>query len=193
MSSQAPEEQHSRAERIEELLRQVGELPDPRIRAQVEELLQSLLDLFGDGLARMLELTEQSPAGETLLAAFCGDDLIGSLLLLYGLHPDDLETRVARAVEEVRGTVEKHGGRVELAGVREGVAYVRLNSAGCAGCSSSAAALQPLIEQAIYAAAPDLEIVRIEDAARPQQLITLTPARRKGAEARPALRGGERS
>jgi len=170
-----PMEPSDRAERIETLLQQIAELPDPRVRAQMEELIQSLLDLFGDGFARMLELSEQSAAGAELLRAFAADELIGSLLLLYGLHPDDLETRIARAVEGVRGYVEKHGGSVALLGVTQGVAQVRLSSSGgCSGCGSSTESLESLVEQAIYAAAPDLEGLHIEDPAAQPQLITLT-------------------
>ncbi|MGH2514541.1 MAG: NifU family protein [Ktedonobacterales bacterium] len=173
MSSQEVE-QTSRAERIETLLQEIAALHDPRVRAQMEELIQSLLDLFGDGLARMLELTEQSPAGGELLSAFTGDELIGSLLLLYGLHPDDMETRVAHAVDGVRGYVEKHGGNVTLVGITNGVAHVRL-SGSCTGCSSSTSTLQPVVEEALYAAAPELEGVRVEDpAAAPSPLITLS-------------------
>ena len=172
MSASQPE-QRSRAERIETLLEAIAELPDPHIRAQTEELIQSLLDLFGEGLARMLELTEQSSAGSELLSAFAADELIGSLLLLYELHPDDTTTRVTRAVEGVRGYVEKQGGSVSLVGVANGVAYLRL-SGSCSSCASSTSTLQPLVEEAIYAAAPDLEGVRIEDPSAPRQLITLT-------------------
>ena len=32
--------------------------------------------------------------GHALIASLAGDDLVSSLLLLYGLHPLDLETRV---------------------------------------------------------------------------------------------------
>ena len=167
-------EQRSRAERIETLLQDIAGLPDPHVRTQMEELIQSLLDLFGDGLARVLELTEQSSAGDQLLGAFASDELIGSLLLLYGLHPDDLETRVAHAVDGVRGYVEKHGGSVALVGVTEGVAHVRLGGS-CSGCSSTTGTLRPLVEDAIYAAAPDLAGVRVEDpAAAPPKLITLS-------------------
>lgn len=172
--SEAPSEQRNRAERIETLLQQVADLPDPRVRSQMEELIQSLLDLFGDGLARILELAEQSPVGDALLGAFAADDLVGSLLLLYGLHPDDLETRVANAVDGVRSYVEKQGGSVSLVGIKHGVAHVRLSGGGCSGCSSSASTLRPLVEDAIYAAAPDLEGVRVEDPAAPAPLITLS-------------------
>lgn len=171
--AEQPSERRSRADRIEALLQEIAALSDSRLRAQMEELIQSLLDLFGDGLARILELTEQSPGGGDLLGAFTSDDLVGSLLLLYGLHPDDLETRVANAVDGVRGYIEKQGGAVTLLGVTNGVARVRL-SGGCSGCASSASALQPVVEDALYAAAPDLEGVSIEDPAAPAPpLITL--------------------
>ena len=40
---------------------------------------------------------QAGPAGETLVRSLRAGDLIGSLLLLYGLHPEDFETRVQRA------------------------------------------------------------------------------------------------
>lgn len=167
----------SRAQRIEALLQQIAEVPDPGVRARTEELIQSLLDLFGDGLARMLELTEQSAAGPELLASFARDDLIGSLLLLYGLHPDDIETRAKRAVEAVRGYVERQGGHVELVEVSGGVARVRVTVANCSG---SAGALQSVVERALFDAAPDLEGVRVEDGSAPR-LITVSRRRKTPA------------
>lgn len=168
------QQQTSRAERIEALLERIGAVPDPAVRAEMEELIQSLLDLFGDGLARMLELSEQSPAGDELLRAFAGDELIGSLLLLYGLHPDDSETRVGRAIDGVRGYVEKNGGSVAFLGIADGVAHMRLDTRGCAGCGVASGTLRSVVEQAIYAAAPELEGVRVDEPGAPAQLITLT-------------------
>lgn len=180
----------TRAERIETLLWQISQLPDERLRAQMEELVQSLLDLFGDGLARILTLTEQAPDGADLIATFARDDLVGSLLLLYDLHPDDLVTRVMRAVEGVRGVVEASGSHLELLSVTEGVARVRLSGgAGCRGCAPSGQALQEVIEKAIIAAAPDLEDIQItEVSGSPPPLITLTPRQPKAGAARSDVR-----
>ena len=182
----------NRAERIEALLQQVSAVSDPQLRAQMEALIQSLLDLFGDGLARMLTMTEQSAAGSDLIAAFAGDDLVGSLLLLYDLHPDDLITRVMRAVEGVRGVVESSGSHVELLSMTDGVAHLRLSGgAGCQGCAPSGQALHELIEQAIYATAPDVAGIHIsESASPPPQLITLTPRRPTTGDARRETQGG---
>lgn len=167
----------SRAQRIETLLRQIAEVPDPGVRARTEELIQSLLDLFGDGLVRMLELTEQSPAGAELVASFAQDDLIGSLLLLYGLHPDDIETRAARAIDKISGYVERQGGHVELIAVSDGVANVRLS---VSGCSPAAETLQTIVEGALFDAAPDLERVEVGDGSAPR-LITLSRRRKTPA------------
>jgi hypothetical protein len=52
------QERQLRAERIEMLIQAVAEFPDPRARATTEELVQTLLDMYGEGLARILELTE---------------------------------------------------------------------------------------------------------------------------------------
>lgn len=191
MASEDETEATTRAERIETLLQQVSDTPDPQLRAQMEELLHSLLDLFGDGLARMLALAEQSTAHDELLTAFASDELVGSLLLLYGLHPEDTVTRVKRAVEGIRGAFAASGGQLDLLSVTDGVARVRLAGAGgCRGCAPSGQAFQTLIELAIYAAAPEIEGVSIIEAASSPPLISLTPRRAKPDATRAVPRGG---
>jgi Fe-S cluster biogenesis protein NfuA len=171
-----------RAEHIEKLIQEVTSFPDPRARATTEELIQTLLDMYGEGLARMLELVSQNEAsGEALIEMFARDELIGSLFLLHGLHPIDIETRVARALVEVRPYLKSHGGNVELLKVENGVAYLRLEGS-CHGCPSSTITLQQAIEEAIYKAAPDLAGLQVEGVAdpppRPGVPITFVPPRR---------------
>ena len=48
-----------------------------------------------------------------------GDELVASVLLLHGLHPVDLETRVRGALEKTRPYLKSHGGNVELVGIDE--------------------------------------------------------------------------
>jgi Fe-S cluster biogenesis protein NfuA len=87
--------------------------------------------------------------------------LISSLLLLHGLHPQDLEERVAAALERVRPDLHAHGGDVELLSIDDGVVRLRMQG-NCDGCPSSAATLKFTIEQAIYAAAPDVAAIEVE-------------------------------
>ncbi len=161
------------------LIQEVAEFPDPRARATTEELVQALLDMYGEGLAHILELTAQSEAsGHALIETFTKDDLLSSLFLLHGLHPVDIETRIARALVEVRPYLKSHGGNVELVKVENGVAYLRLE-----GRPSSTTRLKQAIEEAIYKAAPDLDELQVEGVIdpplRPGIPVTYVPPRRR--------------
>src|SRR6266516_4082467 len=185
------QEQQRRAERIEMLIQEVAEFPDPRARATTEELVQALLDMYGEGLAHILELTAQSEAsGYALIETFTKNDLLSSLFLLHGLHPVDIETRIARALVDVRPYLKSHGGNVELVKVENGVAYLRLEGS-CHGCPSSTITLKLAIEEAIYKAAPDLDGLQVEGVTepppRPQGVpMTFVPPKRNKEKTRPA-------
>lgn len=130
------------------------------------ELVQALLDLYGEGLARIVGHVAARDGDGALAQAFAGDELVSHLLLLHGLHPVPLEARVRGALDEVRPYLESHGGDVELLGVEEGV--VRLAMRGsCDGCASSAATLKLAIEDAIQRSAPDVDTVVADGAVAP--------------------------
>jgi hypothetical protein len=57
--------------------------------------------------------------------------------------------------------MESHGGDVELLGITDGVARIRLEG-HCRGCSASASTLELGIRQALENAAPDLEGLEVE-------------------------------
>jgi Fe-S cluster biogenesis protein NfuA/nitrite reductase/ring-hydroxylating ferredoxin subunit len=87
------------------------------------------------------------------------DPLVGGLLVLHDLHPDDVAARVEAALEQVRPYLASHGGGVQLLGVMGDVARLRLEGS-CDGCGSSQVTLQHAVEGAVLDAAP--EIGRIE-------------------------------
>lgn len=152
-----------RAERIEALLEDVASFPDPDMRATTEELIQALLDMYGEGLARILELTGQTKAsGDALIQAFARDELLASLFLLHDLHPSDVKTRLLSALDDVRPYLKDHGGDVELLSVGDGVVHLRL-SGSCQGCFASTNMLKDAIEEAIVGAAPDIDRIEVED------------------------------
>jgi Fe-S cluster biogenesis protein NfuA/nitrite reductase/ring-hydroxylating ferredoxin subunit len=140
--------------RIEALLEEVEGLP------AAVELVQGLLDLYGEGLSRIVA---SDPA---LVARLDGDEVVTHLLLLHGLHPVPLEERVVGALDEVRPYLASHGGGVELLGVEDGVVRLRLQGS-CDGCPSSTATLKLAIEDAIHKAAPDVEDVVAEGTPKP--------------------------
>ena len=123
--------------------------------------------------------------GDAIIDSFARDDLVGSLLLLYGLHPLDIETRVHQALEKVRPYLGSHGGNVELLGVTQaGVVHLRLQGS-CHGCPSSAMTLKLAIEEAIYAAAPDIVALEVEGSSsgRPRRRPALSHWSRSSARA----------
>ncbi len=173
---------------IDSLLAEIESIPDPAMRESLSEIIQGLLGLYGAGLARMLELVEaqgEQPANPSVLQAFMADDLINHLLLLHDLHPLDVEVRVAQALEEVRPYLKSHGGNVELLGVRDGVALVRLQGS-CNGCPSSTMTLKLAIEEAVRKAAPELEGVEAEGVGQPPSqpvaFLPISELRKKPAE-----------
>ena len=162
----------ARVERVELLLEQVETLSDPVARETATELVGALLDLYGEGLARM---TQHVSDGEALV----DDELVSHLLLLHGIHPVPLEARVRSALDEVRPYLTSHGGNVELVSVDEGVVRLRMQGS-CSGCPSSTMTLKLAIEDAIHKAAPDVAQIEAEGATAPAApsspgLIQLTP------------------
>ncbi len=148
-------------DRIEALL---GELAaaGPAVRGKAEELVQSLMRLYGAGLERILTvLDDAGPAAIPVFARLAEDELVASLLVLHDLHPLDLETRVARALDHVRPYLGSHGGGVELLGVVDGVVRLRLEGS-CDGCPSSAVTMKLAIERAIEEAAPEIAGIEVE-------------------------------
>ncbi|MBS1795556.1 MAG: NifU family protein [Acidobacteria bacterium] len=149
--------------RVEELVRAVEMAADPALRAQALELVQTLMEFHGAALERMMDITaETGAAGQTIFDDFAADELVGSLLLLYGLHPLPVETRVRQALERVRPALNLHEGGVELVAVDGGIVRLRLQG-NCDGCPSSALTLKTTIEEAVYAAAPEIGAVEVED------------------------------
>ncbi len=151
--------------RVESLLGQLEALPDAAARSTATEAMQALLDLYGEGLGRIVDLLAARDDG-TLAQALADDELVAHLLLLHGLHPAPVEERVRGALESVRPYMESHGGSAELLGVAEGVVRLRLEGS-CSGCPSSSITLKLAIEKAIFDVAPDVDEVLAEGAVTP--------------------------
>lgn len=164
----ADRELSERALQIETLLGEIESIPDPQARTSVTAIVQGLVALYGEGLARILAIVTQQgePHATRILDGCAGDELIAHLLLLHDLHPIPLETRVARALEEVRPYLHSHGGNVDLLGIRDGVALLRLQGS-CSGCPSSTLTLTLAIEAAVRKAAPELLGIEAEGAVEP--------------------------
>jgi Fe-S cluster biogenesis protein NfuA/nitrite reductase/ring-hydroxylating ferredoxin subunit len=96
-------------------------------------------------------------------AELAEDGVVASVLLAHDLYPVPLEERVREALEEVRPYLESHDGGIQLLGIEDGVAQLRLEGS-CDGCGASFATLEAAVEQALRAHAPDLDGMDVEGA-----------------------------
>jgi Fe-S cluster biogenesis protein NfuA len=154
-------------QRIGELVGELENIAEPEARAGAKALVQLILDLHATGLERVLEIVAKNgDLGQRAIDDFGQDPLVSSLLVLYGLHPLDLESRVEQAVEKVKPQVRKGGGELELLGMEDGVIRLRLQITGH-GCASTGKTLKALVEDALYASAPDMNRLLIEGLEEP--------------------------
>src|SRR5580698_8400688 len=102
----APQNLRATGDRIEQLLDELQANSDPRSFDCASELLRLISELYGAGLTRVVELiAEQAPG---LLGALLDDELVASLLLVHGLHPETLTDRVQSALAQVRPLLAAH-------------------------------------------------------------------------------------
>jgi Fe-S cluster biogenesis protein NfuA len=158
----------SRMGELNGLLEKVQRIADPAARETTGQILQTLMEFHGAGLRKILEhIGDAGELGQSIVRELSQDELVSSLLLLYGLHPMDLESRVKQALEKVRPALASHGGSVELVKVsEEGAVHLRLLGS-CHGCGSSTMTLKNTIEQAIYDGAPDVSAIHVEGVEEP--------------------------
>lgn len=155
-----------RVQKIGELVQELDTIGDPAVRARAKDLVQSLLDLHGAGLERILELLFQREGGAQVIDELGRDPLVSSLLILYELHPEDLHTRVRRKLEQIESKLRKTGAEAELITTDNGNVRVQVKIDQHA-CGSTARTVQSMIEDAMYEAAPDLKSIVIDGLEKP--------------------------
>jgi Fe-S cluster biogenesis protein NfuA len=149
-------------QRIGSLVQEIESSADPAVRAITKTLMQSLMDLHGAAIEKALDIVADSgEQGMAIIDRLGRDPLVSSVLILYGLHPEDLEARTVKAVDKVRPQLRKQGCEVELVSVSDGVIRLRVET-GSHTCGSTAKTLQATLEGTMYDAAPDLTSLVIE-------------------------------
>src|SRR5512132_723589 len=137
--------------RVQELTGRLEHLEDADCRALAEELTGAVVQMYGAGLERIVELIDD----EETRGRLASDELVAGLLMVHDLYPVPIEERVMQALDSVRPYMESHGGNVELLGVEGGVARLRLEGS-CKSCRASSSTLELAVKQALQEAAPDL-------------------------------------
>lgn len=150
-------------ERIEKLLDELRAMAGPSTWPRVEELMHLVVELYGAGLTRFVELLDTDLTIDKLRGRVLEDELLSSLMLLHGLHPEDTAARVARALDRVRPYLGSHGGGVAIVDVDEMAGVVKLRLDGsCDGCPSSAMTVKLTVEGAIKELAPEITSIEVE-------------------------------
>jgi hypothetical protein len=163
MSAENGEDLRQAVHRLEELIRELDTQPDSAAREAARELLALVLDLHGIGLAKLMGIVTTAEGGRTILARLVENEQVQAMLLLHGLHPDDLDTRVRRAVDRLRPHLGVHGLRLDVVEIARGTVRLRLHGSGAAAIKAPLLWTLPgEIEGAVVEAAPDVQKIEID-------------------------------
>lgn len=156
-TSEARRAEHD-VERLTEQL--LDEAPTSRAEP-VRTAVAAVVDLHGFCLYRMA-LVVGASGPERLVRRLAGDDLIGSLLLAHGLHPDPVEQR-ARAVLDELARIGEPLARVETVQVGPGQLHLQVVGES----PEDAWRFRQTVEREVQERLPDLIDVRIEGGREP--------------------------
>jgi Fe-S cluster biogenesis protein NfuA len=156
-----------RVRQLGKLVTEFDQLPEGSAKVAGKVLVQLLMDIHGAGLDRIMEIISESESSATEIIGRMGSDsMVGSLLLLYSLHPDSLQARVHNAIERLRPRLRKLACTIEQVHLNDGDVKVRLATSGHT-CGSSTGDLRSLVEDGIFEYAPDVTSVEISGLEEP--------------------------
>jgi hypothetical protein len=148
----ATQDFQERVGRIEKLVQRLEASADPALQRAARELVGSLMEMHGVALDRIIEvLSDSGEAGKQLIRTLASDELVGNLLILYNLHPEDLETRIGRGLDKIRPVLRSQGVRLEVTAIADGAVRVKLIGVG-------ANEFEAAVREALLEFAPDADI-----------------------------------
>ncbi|MGH8282927.1 MAG: hypothetical protein ACRESE_03685 [Gammaproteobacteria bacterium] len=147
--------------RLQGLLTSLEGLSDPAAKSAARELVQVVIGLHAVGLSDLLDIVREagSQPADTLLVRFTANPAVRGLLLLHGLHPEDLAARAHNAVERLRPHLGVQGVRADLIGVENNVVRIAVTASGQKAHRPLAAALRQEIEATMLEMIPDADLV----------------------------------
>jgi hypothetical protein len=111
------EDLRSLGERLEQLLASLKSSLAQSQYSQVEAAIRVVTDLYGAALERMVAISGvSSQGGDALLRKFAADDLVSSVLVVHGLHPESTASRLNAALRVFQA---KKGGQYVLVSLDE--------------------------------------------------------------------------
>lgn len=160
-----------RIQRIEELIQKFENSTDSKTRTDAQKLVQAIMEFHGAAMDRMMEIIAEAAEGDPVVfEGFARDELVSSVLLLHGLHPVDLETRVAQALDKVRPILRAQSANVHLMRIDGDEVHLRFEG-------KAAVHLKTAIEEEVYRAAADVTAIHIDgfESLHVNGLIQLAP------------------
>jgi NifU-like domain len=151
-----------RVQQLGKLIAELEHIPDSPLKVATGELVHLLMEVHSAGIEQMMEIVfDSSASGQHTIDKLGSDPIVRSLLLLYSLHPEDLEMRVHKSVDALRPRLRKLNYGIELLQIEEGGAVrVHVESSGHA-CGSTTENVRSMVEEGVYEFAPDVTSLAI--------------------------------
>jgi len=133
--------------RIDQILREIQDMDftDYQLK-KIMELKKAIEAFHEDALRKLVKIVRSTDEGKRLMMEAIEDPSIYTMFLLHGIIKQNLYTKVAAVMEEIRPYLNSHGGNIELEKIEDNVVYVRMQGA-CSGCSLSAVTLKNGVEE----------------------------------------------
>ncbi|GGW98093.1 hypothetical protein GCM10010297_19640 [Streptomyces malachitofuscus] len=144
---------------VEEVLDRLASSGDRAACEAAEELVRVLMEFYGGGFARVMDLLERRPErpAREAVDALLADELVAGLLVLHGLHPQDAPTRIAHALDALPQDVESTGFDPATGELR-----LRTAGSGGCGCGGSRDAVERAVLDTLASFAPEVTAVTWE-------------------------------
>ena len=155
-------------QKVGALVQDLEAIADPASQSAARELVRVLMSMHGAGLQRILDVLKRSgELGSSLLDDLAKDPFVSGLLVLYDLHPKELQVRVDEKLREIGPKLFRMGAEAQIVSTAEGLVRVRVQTSGGSACGSTLRQIQTMLEDALYEAAPDLSGVILEGLEQP--------------------------
>lgn len=145
---------------LNSLVEQLEHHQDTELREKALDLVQLIMELYGETFRRVTSVLGSESGGDRILGRLVEDEVVRAVLLIHDLMPISLYDRVAAKLSELRPFLVSQGCEVELLGIDDGRARVRVIRSGKG--APPVEMLKTEIDQALGEVAPDLAALEIE-------------------------------
>jgi len=165
--------------RIEGLLSDLRDLVPLPAWQRVEDVLRRIVRLYSAGLSRALAHARHAgAAGPGFDEQLCNDELLASLLVLHGLHPQTTAQRIEQALARLRAELGLADDALVVTRIADGVVQLHATESLGGGAMSQGLA-ESMIHRVLEIAAPEITSIVITGLPRPRDpsLVQLRTSR----------------